>query len=124
MIIGIDFDGTILTHEYPELGKEVPKAMETLKELNGAGHKLILWTMRSEGTLDDAVKYLTDNGIPLFGININPEQDTWTTSPKAYCHLYIDDAAFGCPLIQPPNDSRPYVDWVKVNSTLKEMKLI
>lgn len=33
MIIAVDFDGTIVTHEYPKIGKEIPFAIDTLKRL-------------------------------------------------------------------------------------------
>lgn len=31
MIIAVDFDGTIVEHRYPEIGREIPFAVETLK---------------------------------------------------------------------------------------------
>ncbi|HAW51174.1 MAG TPA: hydrolase, partial [Flavobacteriales bacterium] len=42
--IAVDFDGTIVEHAYPEIGKEMLFAFETLKALRDKGHKLILWT--------------------------------------------------------------------------------
>ena len=116
-IIGIDFDGTIVEHAYPEIGAPVPGAIDTMKDLIANGHRIILWTMRSGETLQEAYDYLKDNGIELFGVNKNPEQD-WSTSPKAYCHVYIDDAALGCPLIRKFNQ-RPMVFWPKVREFLK-----
>lgn len=123
MIIGIDFDGTIVEHMFPAIGEPVFGALETMKELEGAGHRLILWTMRSREELADAVKYIQDNGIKLWGINANPDQirSQWSTSPKAYCQIYIDDAALGCPLSYDPATSksgRPVVDWHKVREHL------
>lgn len=144
MYIGIDFDGTCVTHEFPAIGKKIG-AGPVLKELVDQGHKLILFTMRSdkkevlgenfeiiskkETYLTDAVNWFKRNGIELYGIQTNPTQHTWTESPKAYCHLYIDDAALGCPLVYPfgelpVNHHRPYVDWVKVREMLVKMKVI
>jgi hypothetical protein len=81
--------------------------------------------MRSNGDkgnfLDDAINWFIKNEIPLYGIQTNPSQSSWTTSPKAYCQLYIDDAALGCPLVSAERD---YVDWVKVKKMLVEMKII
>lgn len=71
IIFGIDFDGTITTHEYPEIGKELPHVFDTLRELQSKGHKLILCTMRSAEYLDEAVKYVEKQGITLFGVNTN-----------------------------------------------------
>jgi hypothetical protein len=117
MIIAIDFDGTIVEHEYPEIGAPVPGAIRWMKEFQQAGAKLILWTMRSDSeksgpTLTQAVDYLRSNGIELFGVNGNPSQNAWTASPKAYAHLYIDDAACGCPLRESAAmGGRAMVDW-------------
>ena len=49
---------------------------------------------------------------------MNPTQHTWTKSPKAYGHLYIDDAALGIPLVRGLNGEKPYVDWDKVEEML------
>ena len=86
------------------------------------GHKIILWTMRSGDTLQAAVDYLTAAGIELYGINMNPDQH-WSTSPKAYCHVYIDDAALGCPLERLPNQ-RPTVYWPTVRRILEHRGLL
>ena len=121
-IIGIDFDGTIVEHKYPEIGNPVPGALETMNDLIQQGHKIILWTMRSGETLQAAVDYLTAAGIELYGVNRNPDQH-WSSSPKAYCHLYIDDAALGCPLERLPNQ-RPMVYWPSVRRILGHRGLL
>ena len=109
--IAVDFDGTCVTHEYPNIGKDIG-AVPVLKKLTENGHKLILNTMRSGDELSDAVKWFEENEISLYGINNNPSQKFWTDSPKVYAHLYIDDAALGCPLKKDPTISdRPFVDW-------------
>lgn len=111
MIIGIDFDGTCVTHDYPAIGKDIG-AVNVLKRLVNSGHKLILNTMRSGVKLQDAINWFKENGIELYGANANPTQKSWTQSPKVYAHLYIDDAALGCPLKMDSNLSdRPFVDW-------------
>lgn len=127
MIVAIDFDGTIVTHVYPDVGEEVPGALDWLHRFEEEGIKIILWTMRSfrhwnakaidnnrPDPLTEAVDYLEKNGINLFGINENPQQLIWTDSPKVYANLSIDDAAVGCPLIYPTDGSRAYVDWDRV----------
>jgi hypothetical protein len=115
--ICVDFDGTCVYHEYPNVGGTLPGAVEVQKELVAAGHGLILWTMRCDEKLQDAVNWYAANDIPLYGVQRNPAQD-WTTSPKAYAQIYIDDAALGCPLKH--DAPRPYVDWVKVRELLVE----
>ncbi len=113
-IIGLDFDGTCVTHEFPKIGKDIG-AVPVLKDLVNAGHKLILFTMRSGEYLDDAVRWFGKNEIPLYGIQTNPTQSKWTLSPKAYCTIYIDDAALGCPTILDTKKCvKPYVDWKQV----------
>lgn len=112
--IAVDFDGTIVKHEYPRVGDPNPGAIEWMKRFQEHGAKVILFTMRSGdsvgGDLFEAVEYIEENGIELDGVNTNPGQDSWTSSPKAYAQVYIDDAAFGCPLVDNPG-GRPYVDW-------------
>lgn len=124
MYIAIDFDGTCVTHDYPRIGKDI-HAIPVLKKLVSNGHKLILNTMRSGKELDDAVNWFKENNIELFGINENPTQKRWTNSPKVYAHMYIDDAAFGCPLLNIPEISdRPFVNWVSIEVTLSQMGII
>ena len=130
MIIAIDFDGTCVTHEYPRMGKSIG-ALPVLKRLVAAGHQIILWTMRHDDEVDMSKRYLFDaaiwfegHGIPLLGINKNPDQG-WSASPKAYAHLYIDDAALGCPLVFSPKVSdRPFVDWERVAAYLEAEHII
>ena len=119
MTIAIDFDGTCVMHEYPNIGKENEGCVDVLKELVREGHKLILYTMRSGKTLKQAVDWFKERGIPLWGINENPTQSAWTASPKIYANMYIDDAACGCPLIYDKSKSgRPFVDWNAVKIIL------
>ena len=122
VIIAIDFDGTIVEHKYPEIGAPIKHALETIKELQERGHLIILWTMRSGKELAEAVEYLQKNGVQPWGINQNPEQD-WSTSPKAYAQIYIDDAALGCPLEQKGFD-RPMVYWPAVRKHLQYLNLL
>lgn len=117
MLIAVDFDGTIADHRYPDIGAEVPGAFKWLRALAEAGAKLILWTMRCDSdrsgpTLTQAVEFCRKNGVEFYCVNCNPDQKTWTDSPKCYAQLYIDDAAFGCPLRENPRaGGRPFVDW-------------
>ena len=123
LYIGIDFDGTCVHHAYPALGEPLEGAIEVLKRLQDAGHKLILYTMRSEERLVEAVEYLEEEGIKLYAVNENPSQKYWTKSPKIFCHLYIDDAALGVPLVR-SGASRPYVDWDMVEEMLEEQGIL
>lgn len=116
MIICVDFDGTCVKHEYPVVGGDIG-AVPVLKRLVDNDNHLVLFTMRDGKELVDAVEWFKSNGIKLYGVNVNPTQHEWTTSPKAYGHLYIDDAALGVPLIHSEH-ARPYVDWSVVEKIL------
>jgi len=139
MDIVIDFDVTVVTHEFPKVGRDIG-AVPVLKELVANGHNLILFTMRSDvvepysrspeiitesgNYLTDAINWFKENEIPLYGIQRNPTQDTWTSSPKAYGQIIIDDAALGCPLSYDAKgvfSNRPFVDWVRVRHFLVEL---
>ncbi len=124
MYICVDFDGTVVDHRYPSIGDPVPLAVDWMLRWVELGAKLILFTMRSDDVegeeyLTAAVQYFEKNNIELFGINRNPDQDTWTKSPKAYGQIYIDDAAFGCPLTYIPTFNRPCVDWKQVGPVVE-----
>lgn len=124
MIIGIDFDGTIVTHDYPHIGKDIG-AFPVLKALKEKRHKLILYTMRSEDKLQEAISYCQEKGLEFDFINENPEQQKWTKSPKIFCNFYIDDAAIGVPLKNIPEMSkRPYVDWDLILGHLKSNDIL
>jgi hypothetical protein len=141
MVLLIDFDGTCTTHSFPNVGKEIG-AIPVLKRLVANGHKLILFTMRSDNTnktvstdpvikatnghfLSDAINWFKDNDIPLWGVQTNPYQKTWTDSPKAFGDYMIDDTAIGCPIIHDKSMSpRPFVDWVKMEVMLENLNLI
>ena len=116
MVIAVDFDGTCVTHEYPNVGKNIGAEI-VLKALTDEGHDLILYTMRDhpadsgvQDPLQEAIDWFSQNDIPLFGVNENPTQKNWTTSPKPYANLYIDDAALGMLTIM-LSGGRPFVDW-------------
>lgn len=114
-IYGLDFDGTCVTHQYPEIGVDIG-AVPVLKKIINKGDLIILNTVRSGKPLEDAVEWFKDNQIPLYGINENPAPH-FSDSPKVYAHIYIDDAALGAPLIF-PEVGRPYIDWKAVERLL------
>jgi len=143
-VILVDFDGTCVKHAFPKLGEEIGAA-PVLKKLVDAGHKLILFTMRCDHPenfaasstdpdihlyigeyLTQAISWFEMHNISLYGVQTNPDQKTWTTSPKAYGNYMIDDIAIGCPLIYPlpGSEERAFVDWVKMEELLINLKLI
>ena len=124
MIVGIDFDGTVVTHEYPKVGKEIG-AEKVLKRLISNGHDLVLNTMRSRDELEAAKKWFKNREIKLVGYNESPGQKSWTSSSKTYAQIYIDDAALGCPLKTDSElSNRPFVDWIEVEKWLEEKGIL
>ena len=96
--IAIDFDGTIVEHKYPEIGKEILFAFETIKALQKQKHQLILWTYRSGKELDDAVEYCRQNGVEFYAVNASyPEEefDEDFASRKIDADIFIDDRNIG-----------------------------
>ena len=116
-LIAVDFDGTVVTHAYPEIGDDAG-AVAVLKELTDNGCRLILYTMRSGALLDKAVKWFRDREIPLCAINENPSQQRWTSSPKIHADLYIDDSNLGCLIRFVDGVKRPVADWTKIREQL------
>lgn len=123
-VIAVDFDGTCVEHNYPAIGMDVEGAVEVLRELNKHGHRIILNTMRSGQRLEAAVRWFRDRKIELWAVNRNPEQECWTSSPKVYADIYIDDSALGCPLIFLEGVRRPVVNWSKVRQLLESDGII
>jgi hypothetical protein len=95
--IAVDFDGTIVEHEYPEIGKEKLFAFQTLKELNKLGASLILWTFRTGKELDDAVEYCRQNGVEFYAVNKSYPEEIFdeSVSRKINADIFIDDKNIG-----------------------------
>jgi len=95
--IAVDFDGTIVEHQYPEIGKEKLFAFQTLKELEKKGARLILWTFRTGKELDEAVEFCRKNGIEFYSVNKNYPEEIMddSVSRKIDADIYIDDKNIG-----------------------------
>jgi hypothetical protein len=98
MIIAVDFDGTIVTHDYPRIGKEIPFAIDSLKILQEKpDFQLILWTVREGDLLEEAVQYCHERGLEFYAVNSNyPEESDENPEPrKLQADLFIDDRNLG-----------------------------
>ena len=98
MTIAVDFDGTIVSHRYPEIGREIPFAVDTLKMLTREGHRLILWSVREGHLLDEAVAWCRERGLEFYAINKDyPEEERShdNFSRKLKVDLFIDDRNVG-----------------------------
>ena len=100
MTIAVDFDGTIVEHMYPEIGKEIPFATDTLKMLIADRHKLILWSVREGKLLDEAVNWCKERGIEFYAVNRDYPEERGTDnnnhfSRKLKVDMFIDDRNIG-----------------------------
>ena len=99
MIIAVDFDGTIVEHRYPEIGKEIPFAIDTLKMLIKDHHRVILWSVREGKLLEDAVNWCKERGVEFYAVNRDyPEESTENNqhfSRKLKADVWIDDRNLG-----------------------------
>jgi hypothetical protein len=98
MVIAVDFDGTIVVHEYPRIGKEIPFAIATLKKIQeDFHHQLILWTVREGEELEAAVQFCKERGLEFYAVNANYPEETEENrgSRKLTADLFIDDRSLG-----------------------------
>ncbi len=99
MTIAVDFDGTIVTHKYPNIGEEIPFAVDTLKMLRQDGHKLILWSVREGELLDAALQWCRDRGLEFYAVNRDYPEETTGNNPhfsrKLKVDMFIDDRNLG-----------------------------
>ena len=97
MTIAVDFDGTIVEHRYPEIGKEKPFAIQCLKQLQQEGNRLILWTSREGKLLEEAVAFCHERGLDFYAVNSNQPDDALFKHPsaKVIADVYIDDRNLG-----------------------------
>lgn len=95
--IAVDFDGTIVEHAYPAIGKEKLFAFRTLREMEKAGAILILWTLRTGKELDEAVDFCRKNGIEFYAVNKNYPEEVYSdeVSRKVDADIFIDDKNIG-----------------------------
>lgn len=96
MIIAVDFDGTIVEHRYPQIGKPIPFAIDILIRLREERHTLILWTVREGALLQEAIDYCASKGVVFYAHNANfPEEEAVSASRKLTADLFIDDRNLG-----------------------------
>ena len=95
MIIAVDFDGTIVEHRYPDIGREKPFAIETLKKLANEQHRLILWTVRKGKLLQEAVDFCRTRGLNFYAVNRNFPEENEPEERKLRADLWIDDRNLG-----------------------------
>ncbi len=97
MVIAVDFDGTLVEHAYPKIGKEIPFAFDTLKRLQNEGHLLILFSVREGELLDEAVEYCKKKGVEFYAVNSSDPESTGAhrAMRKVNADVFIDDHNLG-----------------------------
>ena len=142
MDILVDFDNTCMAGDFPIVKTDIG-SVPVLKRLIEEGHRLILWTCRSDNMnkkvvdnglnvvpisgnfLTEAVDWFKDNDIPLYGIQRHPLQDGFTSSPKAFGDMTIDDTTLGAPVMVDLNISKkPFIDWKWAESMLEMNQIL
>ena len=132
MVIAVDFDGTCVTHDFPNTGIDIGAEI-VIDYLINNGCNIICISMRSDEHKEtvgiDTIQAVRDwfkvHGLKLYSINDNPNQNKWSKSRKIYANVYIDDQFLGCPLqVNESYSSRPFVDWYKVAIMLYNLGLI
>jgi len=139
MIIYLDFDGTVVEHQYPKMGRCNFGCFEVMKKLQDAGHEIILNTYRADigdGTLEEALSLINDRCNVY--IKDRSQRDTFDLLPitaterKIYpapWHLeqarqtqtlFIDDIAHGMPLKPAVMTKGRMVDWDEVDKQLEQ----
>jgi hydroxymethylpyrimidine pyrophosphatase-like HAD family hydrolase len=95
--IAVDFDGTIVEDDYPNIGKEKLFAFETLLKLQEKGHRIILWTFRSGESLENAIIFCKERGVKFYAVNKSYPEEKFEIdySRKIYADLFIDDRNIG-----------------------------
>jgi hypothetical protein len=132
-VICVEFDSTIVQNKFPDIGDPLPGAIDSLKEFVELGGRLVLWTSRGEpmppkegesepeepprNYLEEAVEFLRDQGVDIWGVNENRGQKYYSTSKKIIGSMYIDKRAVGCPCVQLPDGSFQ-VDWDVIRKTV------
>ena len=120
--IAVDWDFTITScSSWKEGTMEINyKAFKVMKRwIEDYNVGFILDTMRHDGILEEPLKILRENGIELYGIRKNPQQDKdGNEVTKAWAVFSIDDRNVGTPVIMAEGCNRPSVDWDKVDEIM------
>lgn len=124
IIVYLDFDGTVVTFDYPKIGTDVPDALRVIQRLMKKGVYLTLNTQRCEmkdNSLVEAREYLVKKGIKIDACSMKKVLPTW--EPPFGKVIFIDDIATGIPLL-PDSRGQMMVDWIEVEKILEENNIL
>lgn len=133
MKIYLDFDGTVVEHQYPRMGRCNFGCIEVIKKLQDAGHEVVLNTYRaniSPSALQQALDFLNVNAWaflngkqdhffelkPIVALpeKLHPAQWDWNLMNQTDA-VYIDDVALHMPLKPAVMSEGKMVDWGQIN---------
>lgn len=95
-IIAVDFDGTLFTEEYPNIGKPKWRVINWCKERQAKGDILILWTCREGENLREAIEMCKEVGLVFDYVNENVPsriKRRGNDCRKIGADIYLDDKA-------------------------------
>lgn len=92
-MLAVDFDGTLCTDAFPQIGKPRQKVIEYVLLHQKAGAHLGLWTCRTGKYLEDAVVFTEDHGIVFNKINDHSDmaRAMYDVGMKIMADEYLDD---------------------------------
>lgn len=93
-IMAVDFDGTLVSDRFPEIGIEREHVCNAIRQWQEKGVKSILWTSRTDEHLEAAVNWCKEHNLNFDAVNQNiPEVIALTgrDTRKVFADIYIDD---------------------------------
>lgn len=111
-VIAVDFDGTLVKDQFPNLGQPFIEGINTVNDMIEAGYEIVIWTARQE--LVPVMEHLKNHGLNIDKVKINAHADYMlnryeSQGIKIGASIYIDDRGYGAPIF---NDS----EWLKIKS--------
>ena len=92
----VDFDGTLCSNLYPQIGEAKQDVIDKLIKLKEEGNNLILWTCRTGDKLNEAIEWCNEKGLSFDEVNDNLQENKEKydeDSRKVIADYYLDDKA-------------------------------
>jgi hypothetical protein len=142
MTIYLDFDGTVVEHDYPRMGRVNFGCMEVIRKLQNNGHTIILNTYRSDlkNGVNEALELLNESAwmclhdksiiaedfeldtILATSKKIQPQQWDIETALREDI-MFIDDIAPNIPLKPCAMIKDNMVDWDELDKQFKQFRI-
>lgn len=111
-VIAVDFDGTLVKDQFPNLGQPFIEGINTVNAMIEVGYEIVIWTARQE--LVPVMEHLKNHGLNIDKVKINAHADYMlnryeSQGIKIGASIYIDDRGYGAPIF---NDS----EWLKIKN--------